>query len=319
MPAFFLIRTMYIIETLFPIVAIAFLAWLAARHQIVSDPEVQALEKLTFTWLVPCMLFYGTATADLPDVMDWDLLWSYYLAILAVYLGGMLIARLRFGPGQVRHSVIGMGCAYPNVTILGIPICLELLGEAAFVPMFMLISLNNLLILSFGTVLAELKREEGSAVRAHLAKIGAGLVKNPISGSLIAGILVNLAGIPIYGPLLESLELLSRAAIPAALLTLGAGLNRYRVKGEITMALVLTGMKLLVLPGLVWFLAFFVFDLDILWARTAVLLACMPVGITVYVFSIRYRNCENLVATAIVLSCMLSVFSISFYAFLLGI
>jgi malonate transporter len=319
MPAFFLIRTMYIIETLFPIVAIAFLAWLAARHQIVSDPEVQALEKLTFTWLVPCMLFYGTATADLPDVMDWDLLWSYYLAILAVYLGGMLIARLRFGPGQVRLSVIGMGCAYPNVTILGIPICLELLGEAAFVPMFMLISLNNLLILSFGTVLAELKREEGSAVRAHLAKIGAGLVKNPISGSLIAGILVNLAGIPIYGPLLESLELLSRAAIPAALLTLGAGLNRYRVKGEITMALVLTGMKLLVLPGLVWFLAFFVFDLDILWARTAVLLACMPVGITVYVFSIRYRNCENLVATAIVLSCMLSVFSISFYAFLLGI
>ena len=319
MPAFFLIRTMYILETLFPIVAIAFLACVAARRQIVSDPEVQALEKLTFTWLVPCMLFYGTATADLPDVMDWDLLWSYYLAILAVYLGGMLIARLRFGPGQVRLSVIGMGCAYPNVTILGIPICLELLGEAAFVPMFMLISLNNLLILSFGTVLAELKREEGSALCAHLGKIGAGLVKNPISGSLIAGILVNLAGIPIYGPLLESLELLSRAAIPAALLTLGAGLNRYRVKGEITMALVLTGMKLLVLPGLVWFLAFFVFDLDILWARTAVLLACMPVGITVYVFSIRYRNCENLVATAIVLSCMLSVFSISFYAFLLGI
>ena len=317
MPAFLLVRTMYILEPLFPIVAIAFLAWLAARLQIVKDVEVQALEKLTFTWLVPCMLFYGTATAELPDVMDWDLLWSYYLAILLVYLGGMLIARFRFGPGQVRLSVIGMGCAYPNVTILGIPICLELLGEAAFVPMFMLISLNNLLILSFGTILAELKREEGSALRAHLARIGAGLVKNPISGSLIAGILVNLAGVPVYAPLLESLELLSRAAIPAALLTLGAGLNRYRVKGEITMALVLTGMKLLVLPGLVWFLAFFVFDLDVLWARTAVLLACMPVGITVYVFSIRYKSCENLVATAIVMSCMLSVLSISLFAVLL--
>ncbi len=317
MPAFLLVRAMYILETLFPIVAIAFLAWLAARLQIVKDVEVQALEKLTFTWLVPCMLFYGTATAELPDVMDWDLLWSYYLAILLVYLGGMLIARFRFGPGQVRLSVIGMGCAYPNVTILGIPICLELLGEAAFVPMFMLISLNNLLILSFGTILAELKREEGSALRAHLARIGAGLVKNPISGSLIAGILVNLAGVPVYAPLLESLELLSRAAIPAALLTLGAGLNRYRVKGEITMALVLTGMKLLVLPGLVWFLAFFVFDLDVLWARTAVLLACMPVGITVYVFSIRYKSCENLVATAIVMSCMLSVLSISLFAVLL--
>lgn len=310
---------MYIVETLFPIVAIAFLAWLAAHREIVNDGEIRALEKLTFSFLLPIMLFYGTATAALPEVMDWDLLWSYYLAILVVYLAGMLIARLRYGPDQVRLSVIGMGCAYPNVTILGIPICLELLGEASFVPMFMLISLNNLLILSFGTILAELKREEGSALRAHLLKIGWGLLKNPISGSLIAGMLVNLVGLPIYRPVLESLELLSRAAVPAALMALGAGLSRYRIQGEIPMALVLTGVKLLVLPGLVWVLAFQVFDLDVLWARTAVLLACMPVGITVYVFSIRYRSCENLVATAIVLSCMLSVFSISFYAFLLGI
>jgi hypothetical protein len=265
------------------------------------------------------MLFYGMATAVLPEVMDWDLLWGYYLAILLVYLAGMVIARVRYGPGQVRLSVIGMGCAYPNVTILGIPICIELLGEAAFVPMFMLIALNNLLILSFGTVIAELKREEGGALRAHLFTIGKGLVKNPISGSLLAGAAVNLVGVPIYQPLLESLELLSRAAIPAALMALGAGLNRYRIHGEIPMALVLTGMKLLVLPGLVWLLTVFVLDLDILWAQTAVLLACMPVGITVYVFSMRYRSCENLVATAIVLSCMLSVFSISFYAFLLGV
>jgi hypothetical protein len=183
----------------------------------------------------------------------------------------------------------------------------------------MLIALNNLLILSFGTVIAELKREEAGALRAHLFTIGKGLVKNPISGSLIAGAAINLVGVPIYQPLLESLELLSRAAIPAALMALGAGLNRYRIHGEIPMALVLTGMKLLVLPGLVWLLTFFVLDLDILWAQTAVLLSCMPVGITVYVFSMRYRCCENLVATAIALSCMLSVFSISFYAFLLGV
>lgn len=310
---------MYIAETLFPIVAIAFLAWLAARREIVGDTEIRALEKITFSFLVPCLLFYGTATAALPEVMDWDLLWGYYLAILLVYLAGMVIARVHYGPGQVRLSIIGMGCAYPNVTILGIPICIELLGEAAFVPMFMLIALNNLLILSFGTVIAELKREEGGALRAHLFTIGKGLVKNPISGSLIAGAAVNLIGVPIYRPLLESLELLSRAAIPAALMALGAGLNRYRIHGEIPMALVLTGMKLMVLPGLVWLLTVFVLDLEILWAQTAVLLSCMPVGITVYVFSMRYRSCENLVATAIVLSCMLSVFSISFYAFLLGV
>jgi len=310
---------MHIIETLFPIVAIAFLAWLAAHKQFLADSEVRVLDRITFTCLVPSMLFYGTATANLPVVMDWSLLWGYYLAIFAVYLVGMVIARLRYGPGQVRMAVIGMGCAYPNVTVLGIPICLELLGEAAFAPMFMLIAFNNLLIFSFGTCVAEMQRVEGSTMRSHLFNVGKELLKNPISGSLIMGAVVNLAGVPVYTPVLDALELLSRAAIPAALIALGAGLNRYRIRGEIPMALVLTGMKLMVLPGVVWLLTFQVFSLDTLWAQTAVLLSCMPVGISVYVFSIRYRCAEDLVATAIVLSCMLSVVSISFYAWMMGV
>ncbi len=310
---------MHIIETLFPIVAIAFLAWLAARRQLVTEQEIRAVDKVTFNCLLPCMLFYGTATADLPDALDWTLLWGYYLPILVVYIAGMGIAHVRYGTGQTRLSVIGMGCAYPNVTILGIPICVELLGEAAFVPMFMLIALNNLLIFSFGTIVAEMQRVEGRTLRSHLFTVSKELLKNPISGSLIAGAVVNFVGLPIYQPVLEALELVSRAAIPAALIALGAGLNRYRIHGEIPMALVLSGMKLLVLPALVWGLTFHALELETVWAQTTVLLSCMPVGITVYVFSVRYRTCENLVATAIVLSCLLSIASISFYAWLLGL
>ena len=310
---------MTILEALFPIVAIASLAWLAARHQFVSDTEVRALEKITFNFFIPIMLFFGTATADIPEALDWNLLWGYYLPILLVYLAGMLIAWFYYGAGQARLGVFGMGCAYPNVTILGIPICLELVGEEAFVPMFMIITIHNLLIFSFGTVIAELKREEGKAIGAHVWTVFKGVVKNPISGSLVLGALVNLVGMPVYQPLLQSLELISRAAIPAALMVLGAGMNRYRIRGEIPMALVISAMKLFVLPGLVWFFTVVVFEIDLLWAQTAVLLSCMPVGISVYVFSIRYQCCENLAATSIVLTCLLSVFSISFYTFLLGL
>jgi malonate transporter len=310
---------MTILEALFPIVAIAALAWLVAHKEIVSDSDVKGFEKITFNFLIPCMLFHGTATMSFPEVMDWNLMWAYYLAIFIIYLLGMLIAFFRYGLGQARLSVIGMGCAYPNVTILGIPICLELLGEEAFVPIFMLIAVNNLLIFSFGIIVAELKREEGTALRSHLWTVFRGVVKNPISGSLLVGGVVNLAGIAIYSPLMESLELISRAAIPAALIYLGAGMNRYHIRGEIPMAMSITLMKLMVLPALVWTLTEYVFEMDRLWTQTAVLLSCMPVGISVYVFSIRYRCCENLVASAIVLSCVLSVFSISFYAFLLGL
>lgn len=310
---------MFIVETLFPIVAIAFLAWFCARKNVISEDEVRALEKVTFNFLVPAMLFYGTATAELPDVVDWDLLWGYYLGILAVYLAGILIALGFYGKNLPELAAFGMGCAYPNVVVLGVPICLELLGEGTIVPIVMIVTIHNLLIFSFGIVIAELKRVEGKAIGSHVWDVARGLLKNPISGSLITGVLVNLSGVPVWQPFMESMELLSRAGIPAALLSLGAGLNRYSIRGEIPRALLMVGMKLLVLPALIWLLTVFVFEIDYLWAQTAVLLSCMPVGISVYVFSIRYRCCENLVATSIVLSCILSVFSISFYAFILGI
>jgi len=317
--AFFCDCSMFILETLFPIVAIAFCSWLAAHYDVVKESEVRAMEKITFSFILPCMLFYGTATAELPAQMDLALLWGYYLAIFILYLVGMATARLVYGPGLTRISIFGMGCAYPNVTILGIPICLEMLGQEAYVPMFMIIAIHNLLIFSFGTIVAELRIEEGKAIGAHVWKVTREILRNPISGSLVLGAVVNLVGIPMYRPLLESLELLSRAGIPAALIALGAGLNRYRIRGEIPKALLMVGLKLLVLPAVVWFMTSVVFQVETLWMQTAVLLSCMPVGISVYVFSIRYRCFENLAATAIVLSCMLSVFSISLYAWLLGV
>jgi len=48
---------MTILEALFPIVAIAALAWLVAHKEIVSDSDVKGFEKITFNFLIPCMLF----------------------------------------------------------------------------------------------------------------------------------------------------------------------------------------------------------------------------------------------------------------------
>ena len=315
--AFFLPMT--ILETLFPIVAIAFLAWFAAYRKFLSESETRAFEKIAFNFFVPCMLFYGTATADLPDVLDWDLLWGYYLGIFSIYLVGILIGIIFYGRNLAKLSAFGMGCAYPNAVVLGIPICLELLGDEAFVPIFMVVAIHNLLIFSFGIIVAELQKEEGKAIGAHVGDVAKGLLKNPISGSLLLGAAINFLGIPVYQPVMDSMELLGRAGVPAAVLALGAGLNRYSIRGEVSRATLVTGIKLFIQPAVVWFFTGVVFEMDTLLVQTAVLLSCMPVGISAYVFTIRYRCLEDLVATSIVLSCVISVFSITLFAFLLGV
>ena len=310
---------MEIFEAVFPIVAIAVAGYFISSRGMLSNTEIAALEKSVFWFVLPCLLFFGTATAELPEQMDWMFLLGFYGTVAVLYLFSMLLAYKAFGYKAMQQSVFGMGCAYSNVTILGVPICLEILGEGAFLPMFIIISIHNMSLFAFGTFFAERDRENGASRFRHILTVCKGLILSPITGSLLAGGFVNLIGLPIYTPLMDSVELMSRAAPPMALFSLGCSLTQYHIRGEIVPAIVMVGIKLLVLPALMWFVMFRLLTVDPLWGATAVVLSSMPVGVSEYVFSKRYVCGEAQAAAAIVISSILGVFSISLFAYFLPV
>lgn len=309
---------MFILDAIFPVVAIAALGYLVRARQIFTELETNVIERLAFWFLLPCLLFYGTATADFPATVDWNFLFGFYGVLLLVYALGMLLGRLLFGYSLRELSVFGMAGAYSNVTILGIPITLQVLGQAALVPMLMLITVHNLIIYTVGTLLVELKPEAGSSIGRHLLRIGKEMLMNPISGSLLAGAAWNLLGFSFPAAIAGTFELLRPSAIPASLFALGAGLHRYHIRGAIGAASVIVLLKLLLMPWLTWWVLRWL-EVDLLWARTAVMLSAMPVGISVYVFSRRYQSCETAVATSIVLASLGTVLSITLFVWLMGL
>jgi predicted permease len=92
---------------------------------------------------------------------------------------------------------------------------------------------------------------------------------------------------------------------------MGASLRAYRMVGALPVALVMVAIKLVVCPLAVWALATFVFDLPPLWAEVAILLAEMPVGVNVYLFAIRYEAGQAESASAVFLSSILSIATLS--------
>ncbi len=302
---------MPVFQALFPVIAIAALGYFARHREWLSAPEAAAIERIAFWFLIPCLLFHGTATADFPDNIDWRYLLAFYVTVLLVYAGGMLLGKVLFGYRLLELSVFGMGGAYSNVTVLGIPIAVEVLGQGAFVPMLLIITFHNLVLYTTGTVLAGWSENNGTGLGKQLRGIGREMVLNPISSSLLAGAAWNLLGLPTPAPLVATLELLTRAAVPGAIFALGAALTRYHIRGEIPAALCIVVMKLVVLPLAMWLMMTRVFDIHGEWMQAAVLLCCMPVGISVYVFSRRYESCETAVATAIVISSLATPFAVS--------
>ncbi|HTQ98578.1 MAG TPA: AEC family transporter [Candidatus Acidoferrum sp.] len=322
---------MYIFNALAPVVLICLLGYLARQRNWLGEAEAAAIERLSFWFLIPCLLFRGAATAQFPADMHWNYLLGFYGILTVVYLIGMALGRWWFGYDLRELSIYGMGGAYANATVLGIPITVAVLGQDALVPMLVIICVHNLLIFAFGTALAEWAQpsrtdEVGAATAwqssptslAKLWRVCTEVLINPISGSLLAGALYNLLRLPLPKPLDATLQLLAGAAIPGSVFGLGTALTRYRIRGEIVRALVMTLLKLVVMPGLMWLVMIKLFAVDHLWAQAAVMIAAMPVGISVYIFARRYDRCETVAATAIVLSSLLSVVTLGFWVWWLA-
>jgi malonate transporter len=302
---------MSVFQALFPVIAIAALGYLARYRAWLSRETADGIERIAFWFLIPCLLFLGTATADFPANIDWRYLLAFYSTVLLVYAGGMVLGRLAFGYRLRELSVFGMGGAYSNVTVLGIPITVEVLGESAFVPMLLIITCHNLVLYTTGTVLAGASESAGKSLPVQLRSIVREMLVNPISSSLLAGAAWNVLNLPTPAPLVATLELLARAAVPGAIFALGAALTRYHIRGDIPAALCIVVVKLLVLPLAMWQMMTRVFDIHGEWMQAAVLLCCMPVGISVYVFSRRYESGETAVATAIVITSLATPFTLS--------
>jgi malonate transporter and related proteins len=307
---------MALLGTIFPVIAIALIGYFVRQRKFLSDGDGVAIEKVAFNFLIPCLLFNGTATTIFPEFIDWNLLGGFYISIFFVYLLGILIGKLFFSYNNIECSVFGMGGAYSNVTVIGIPFCIQVFGNEAFLPLFIIISTHNILLFTFGTIIAEAKKESSTSIMRHLVFVVKDLITHPITGSLLAGVIVNLLNIPLHIALLNTLDLIAQAASPMALFALGGALTRYKITGDMHKTLTIVIMKLILLPTMVYIFLFHVYQVNPLWAGTAVLLSSMPTGIGPYVFSLKYRACESQIASAVVITAMLSVVTSSFFILL---
>ena len=77
-------------------------------------------------------------------------------------------------------------------------------------------------------------------------------------------------------------------------------------------------IKLVMLPALVYFLSYKVFSLNPALSSVAVILAAMPVGINVYAFAQNRKDIAPTVASSILLSTLLSIITIPLWLYMLA-
>ena len=307
-----------VFEIVAPVFGIVLIGWITVRAGVFGEAAIDGIVDFVFTIAIPLLLFRTLATAGLPDEIPWDVLLSYYLGTYAVFAIGMLVAGTVFRKGLSEQGAFaGSGC-FSNLVLLGIPIVLAVFGEAASVPLFLVIGVHNAVLLPLLVVVLGLGQNSTGAMLGGLRETLFDLVRNPLVIGLVGGVIYGRVGPPLPGPVDEIIRMLGTAGAPVALFALGGTLARYRISGYFGQALAISVLKLCVQPLAVWMLATHVFGLNPTWAGAITLLSAMPTGVNVFIFTSKYGAGTATAGTTIVLSTALGAGTVSALIWLIG-
>ena len=307
------------IDIVLPVFGVIAIGYGAAKAGWMGESAIDGLNQFCFNIAIPLLLFRLLATSEFPETAPWGYLVTYYGGVGIVYLAAILLGGRLFGFTLVEGAVFGLCAGFSNTIMIGIPLVLRAFGEEASFPLFVLIGLHGVILMTLTTVLAEIGLGRGDTLAKLPRAVGKRLISNPIIIGLLAGFAYNLTGQPLPQTLDAVLETLGSAALPCATFAIGTSISRFHLAGSVGHLSLITVLKLLVHPVLVWVLGRYAFDLSPLWLSVAVLLAALPVGITGYLFAERYRVIVPAAASAVLVSTILSFLTVSVVLSYLGV
>lgn len=301
-----------ILSAVFPVFALIFLGFGVSRLGVLGHEAIDSLNKFVVWLALPAVLFRSMASITPEQAGQHGYLLASLISIALIYAIAWLVARQR--GTATRHAAIeSLSASYSNSGYMGLPLCLMLFGPESLPAVALSILMTACLLFAYTLAVMEFSSRQGNSPMAALHKVGLSLVKNPLLISPLAGGLCAAAGIELPVALDRTAELLSAAASPCALVCIGlflAQTQKNTPTAAITLSVILT-LKLVLHPLLTAILVFWVFDVDPLWAKTAILLAALPVGTGPFMLAALYEHDAALVSKAILYSTVLSIFTVS--------
>lgn len=295
-----------------PVVAVILVGYAAARQAILSQDNVDALNRFVFVISAPALLFRNVAVTEFPPSLPWGLWLSYYGGMLIIMALAYGFASLVFPAWQASARVIfAFGACFSNTVMLGIPIILTAFGPEAGLPLFLILAFHGLLVFTTALVCLEASVNPAMRLTDLPSKLARAMRDQMVILGLLAGVIWNLTGLGLAAPIDRFLDLLGSAAIPVALITVGGRLAFISWRQAVGPALMISAFKLVLMPLLVFWLAAYIFALPPLFVATITLLSAMPTGVFTAVFATQYETAEASASSAIVVSTLLGALSLA--------
>ena len=295
-----------ILLALIPVFLIIFLGYFLKRINFPDSSFWDYADKFTYYVLFPSLLVYKLANANLEEINGVDIVLTAIISLSIIAILLMFLNKFMLLFKDDAFTSVFQGTTRFN-TYVFLALITALYGDeglviAALIMTFTIPFLNFICIGIFALYNETKKVNFKSFINT--------IIKNPLILACILGGSINFLDIKLFSVINETLELLSKAALPLGLLSVGVGLHikaLKEVKLELFTALFL---KLALLPAIMIFVAL-QFDISLLAIAILMIYASMPTAPSSYILAKQLGGDTSLMSAIITMQTLISVLSIT--------
>lgn len=307
-----------IVSAVLPVFILIGIAYAAVKFGYLKDSIADALNAFAIKLAVPVLLFRAMLELDFSAAFYPPMMIAFYTGTFSSFLLGIIISRVVWNRRPGESVAVGFMAMFSNTVMLGLPIIDRAYGEVTLTPAFGIVAVHAPLLYIVGMITMEMSRRDGRPLGETLVAAGRSIITNALMIGIAAGIAFNFSGIVIPEPITAAVDMFAASAIPAALIGTGAALTRYGLLNDLSESLTVSALQLIVYPTIAFTLSYWVFGLDPIYVRAAVILAAMPPGMNIYIFAVIYNRGVALAASTMLIATALSIVSISIWIAILN-
>ena len=294
-----------------PLCFVMALGYILKYLKMFDENTIKAMNSVAFKTFLPTLLFYNIYTTDLRSVFNPKLMIFAALSIIIIFTLLFLFIPM-IEKEDNKKGVMIQGIFRSNFVLFGIPVATSLVGEGNVGTTALLIGVVVPLFNFLAVVCLETFR--GGCI--DIKKIIYGIVTNPlIIGSLLALILLLLnINLPTF--IISTIKDVSKIATPLSLILLGASFSFSNIKKYLRETLIVVIGKLIVMPVLIVFCAYYVGFRDIS-LLTLMIMSASPTAISSFQMAKEMGGDGDLASQIVVFTSAFSIVTVFLWIFAL--
>ena len=289
--------------------------------------KISSLDESALGWMnffiiyvaLPALFFQLIRRAPLESLINYKFVMASTGATAVLFIIGYFLGKVILKRPGATATIQAVAASYANVGYMGPAITISALGKAALIPTVIIFCLDSaFLFIVVPIFMALSSSNKNDTLTSICLKAFFKIITHPFIVATFLGIIASALTLELPIAVEKILTMLSNTAAPAALFTMGVVIgNRKAIISGIGIPLLII-LKLIVHPVCVYILIKLLGPFDRVWEQTAILMACLPPALNVYVMATDYKSYIREASSIVLIGTVFALGTVTYVLYLIN-